>query len=78
MPQIGWFEILIIVVLSILIIGPKDFPIVLKKIGKWVGSFKNYFSEIQRDMTDAENVIKDEISIEKDFSNITDNKKKDE
>ena len=32
MPQIGWFEILIIVVLSILVIGPKDFPIVLKKL----------------------------------------------
>ena len=78
MPQIGWFEILIIVVLSILIIGPKDFPIVLKKIGKWVGSFKNYFSEIQRDIADAQNVIEDEISIEEDFSNITDNKKKDE
>ena len=78
MPQIGWFEILIIVVLSILIIGPKDFPIVLKKIGKWVGSFKNYFSEIQRDMTDAQNDIEDEISIEKNFPNITDNKKKDE
>ncbi len=78
MPQIGWFEILIIVVLSILIIGPKDFPIVLKKIGKWVGSFKNYFSEIQRDITDTQNVIEDEISIEKNFPNITDNKKKDE
>ena len=78
MPQIGWFEILIIVVLSILIIGPKDFPIVLKKIGKWIGSFKNYFSEIQRDITDVENVVEDEIPFEKDFSNITDNKKKDE
>ena len=33
MPQIGWFEILIVVVLAILIIGPKDFPIMLKKIG---------------------------------------------
>ena len=32
MPQIGWFEILIIVVLAILVIGPKDFPIVLKKL----------------------------------------------
>ena len=72
------FEILIIVVLSILIIGPKDFPIVLKKIGKWVGSFKNYFSEMQRDITETQNVIEDEISIEEDFSNITNNKKKDE
>ena len=75
MPQIGWFEILIIVVLAILIIGPKDFPIMLKKIGSWVGSFKNYFSEIQRDITDVENVIEDEISLEKDLTN---NKKKDE
>ena len=39
MPQIGWFEILIVVVLAILIIGPKDVPVMLKKIGSWVGSF---------------------------------------
>ena len=52
MPQIGWFEILIIVVLSIIIIGPKDFPIVLKKIGGWMGSIKRYFNEIQKGMTD--------------------------
>ena len=78
MPQIGWFEILIIVVLAILIIGPKDFPIMLKKIGSWVGSFKNYFSEIQKDMTDMENAVEDEISLEKNYSNKNDDKKKDE
>ena len=75
MPQIGWFEILIIVVLAILIIGPKDFPIMLKKIGSWIGSFKNYFSEVQRDITDVENVIEDEILPEKDLSNVTDKNK---
>ena len=78
MPQIGWFEILIIVVLTILIIGPKDFPIMLKKIGSWVSSFKNYFNEMQKDITDVENVIEDEISLKKDLSKITDNNKKDE
>ena len=78
MPQIGWFEILIIVVLSILIIGPKDFPIVLKKIGSWMGYIKRYFSEIQKDMTDMENVVEDEISLEKSNSNQTSDKKKDE
>ena len=78
MPQIGWFEILIIVVLSIVIIGPKDFPIVLKKIGSWMGYIKRYFSEIQKDMTDMENVVEDEISLEKKYSNQTKNKKKDE
>ena len=78
MPQIGWFEILIIVVLSIVIIGPKDFPIVLKKIGIWMGNIKRYFSEIQKDMTDMENAVEDEISLEKDYSNQTSDKKKDE
>jgi len=78
MSQIGWFEILIIVVLSIVIIGPKDFPIVLKKIGSWMGYIKRYFSEIQKDMTDMENVVEDEISLEKDYSNQTSDKKKDE
>ncbi len=78
MPQIGWFEILIIVVLAILIIGPKDFPIMLKKIGSWVSSFKNYFSEVQRDITDVENVFEDEISAEKDLSNVVNDNKKDE
>ena len=78
MPQIGWFEILIVVVLSILIIGPKDFPIMLKKIGSWVGSFKNYFSEIQKDITDVENTVEDEISLKRDHSDITGNKKKNE
>ena len=78
MPQIGWLEILIIVVLSIVIIGPKDFPIVLKKIGSWMGYIKRYFSEIQKDMTDMENTVEDEISLEKDYSNQTSDKKKDE
>ncbi len=78
MPQIGWFEILIIVVLAILIIGPKDFPIMLKKIGSWIGSFKNYFNEVQKDITEVENTIEDEISSVKNLSNVADKDKKDE
>ena len=78
MPQIGWFEILIVVVLAILIIGPKDFPIMLKKMGTWIGTFKNYFSEVQKDIADMENTVEKEILSEKYPSNINDNKKKDE
>ena len=78
MPQIGWFEILIIVVVAILIIGPKDFPIMLKKIGSWIGSFKNYFREVQNEISDIENTIEEDIPIKKDFSITTNNKKKDE
>ena len=78
MPQIGWFEILVIVVLSILIIGPKDFPIMLKKIGSWIGSIKRYFSEIQKDVTDMENSVEEEISLKDNYSKNNKDKKKDE
>ena len=78
MPQIGWFEILIIVVLAILIIGPKDFPIVLKKIGSWMGSVKRYFNEIQKDVTNMESAVKKEISLEENYLKKTKDNKKDE
>jgi len=67
MPQIGWFELLIIVVVAILIIGPKDFPIVLKKAGSWIKTVKNYFSDVQSNinqMTDLE-INKNELSAKK-------------
>ena len=48
MPQIGWLELIIIIGLSIVIIGPKDFPVVLKKIGSWFGSVKRYVSNLQK------------------------------
>ena len=64
MPQIGWFEILLIVVVSILVIGPKDFPIMLKKIGSWIGSIKKYFNELQ----DEVSLYEDESDEEKNLS----------
>jgi len=76
MPQIGWFEILIIVVLAILIVGPKDFPIMLKKIGSWVGSFRNYFSEIHRNIEEVKNIEEDEIPSKDKFRNKRDNNEK--
>ena len=67
MPQIGWLEILIVVVVAILIIGPKDFPIVLKKIGSWIGSAKRYVANIQNEVSSLEN---------EDFSNDNKGEKK--
>tara|TARA_B100001093_G_scaffold518934_1_gene605655 strand:+ start:11979 stop:12194 length:216 start_codon:yes stop_codon:yes gene_type:complete len=56
MPQIGWFELLIIVVIAILVIGPKDFPIVLRKIGSWISSVKGYFSDVQSNINEITNL----------------------
>jgi len=55
MPQIGWFEILIIVSLAIIIIGPKDFPFMLKKVGSWIGSIKRYVANVQNEVASLEN-----------------------
>ena len=54
MPQIGWFEILIIVSIAIIVIGPKAFPIMLKKIGSWIGSVKKFASNIQNEVSSFE------------------------
>ena len=54
MPQIGWFEILIIVAVAIIVIGPKDFPFMLKKIGSWIGSIKRYINNIQQEVSNLE------------------------
>ena len=54
MPQIGWFEILIIVAVAIIVIGPKDFPFMLKKIGSWIGSIKKYINNIQQEVSNLE------------------------
>ena len=58
MPQIGWFEILIIVAVAIVVIGPKDFPIMLRKIGSWIGTIKRYVNNFQDQVSvlDKENI----------------------
>jgi sec-independent protein translocase protein TatB len=74
MPQIGWLEILSIVIIAILVLGPKEFPIALKKIGSYFGKLKNTLSSFQREV----NSVTDNIDIEKDInkSEVNNNKNK--
>ena len=65
MPQIGWLEILAIVIIAILVLGPKEFPIALKKIGSYFGKLKNTLSNFQREV----NSVTENIDIEKDLTN---------
>ena len=60
MPQIGWSELLVIIVLAILIIGPKDFPVVVKKIGSYVKKVKSYITEIQDDIENVTDIASEE------------------
>ena len=46
MPTIGWFEILIVVAIAIIVLGPKDFPVMLKKVGSMIGTAKKYINNL--------------------------------
>ncbi len=65
MPQIGWLEILAIVIIAILVLGPKEFPIALKKIGSYFGKLKNTISSFQREV----NSVSEDIDLDKDIDN---------
>ena len=72
MPQIGWLEILAIVIIAILVLGPKEFPIALKKIGSYFGKLKNTLSSFQREVSS----VTEKIDIDKDISDQKNVKKK--
>ena len=44
-----------IIIIAIIIIGPKDFPIMLKKVGSWIGSAKRYVSNVQNEVSSLGN-----------------------
>ena len=69
MPTIGWFEILLVVAVAIIVIGPKDFPFMLKKVGSWIGTTKRYISNIQSEVADLDigsNEIENPVEEKKD------------
>ena len=73
MPQIGWFEILLIIMIAIVVIGPKDFPIMLKKIGSFFGSIKRYVNNFQNEISEIEETSK----IDKEIDDENSKKKED-
>ena len=53
MLDIGWTEILIITVIALFVVGPKDIPKVLRTIGIWIGKFKSISRDFQNTVHDA-------------------------
>jgi sec-independent protein translocase protein TatB len=64
MPQIGWLEILAVVIIAVLVLGPKEFPIALKKIGSYIGKIKKTLSDFQREVSSVTN----ELDLEKEVN----------
>lgn len=68
MLDIGWSELLVIAVVAIVVIGPKDLPRVMRLIGQWTGrmrrvarDFQNQFNEAlkEADLEDVKKSIDD-------------------
>ncbi|MBT5429495.1 MAG: twin-arginine translocase subunit TatB [Rhodospirillaceae bacterium] len=69
--DIGWTEITVILVIAIIVIGPKDLPKVLRTVGQWVArakamtrDFRGHVDEMIRE-TEIDEVKKQIDSIDK-------------
>ena len=73
MPQIGWLEILAVIIVAILVLGPREFPIALKKIGSYFGKIKNTLSNFQKEVSS----VTSDLDVEKDIDRQEEKKIKD-
>ena len=53
MLDIGWTEILVITVVALFVVGPKDIPKALRTVGVWIGKLKSLSREFQNTVEDA-------------------------
>jgi len=51
--DISWSELLVIAVVAIVVIGPKDLPRVLRSLGRWTGQVKRMAREFQNQFNEA-------------------------
>ena len=51
--DIGWSELLVIGVVALIAIGPKELPGVLRSVGQWMGKIRRMASEFQGQFQEA-------------------------
>src|SRR5688500_20196347 len=51
--DIGWSELLVIGVVALIAIGPKELPGVLRMVGQWLGKARRMASEFQGQFQEA-------------------------
>ncbi|MBI1188821.1 MAG: twin-arginine translocase subunit TatB [Alphaproteobacteria bacterium] len=47
LPQLGFTEILLLSVLALVVIGPKDLPLMARKIGRWIARMRGLAAEFR-------------------------------
>ena len=51
--DLGWTELLVIGVVALIVVGPKDLPVLFRNIGRWVGKARGMAREFSKAMNDA-------------------------
>lgn len=51
--EIGWSELLIVAVVALVVVGPKDLPVLLRTIGRYVGDAKRLMGSLRTQFDDA-------------------------
>ena len=72
--DIGFFELMIIMGIAVVVIGPQNLPKLAKAIGKGGGEFQKTFSGLKQDVMDEAEGLKQTVnvdSLEQDISSAT-------
>ena len=51
--DIGWSELLVIAVVAIIVVGPKDLPKLMRSVGHYAGKLRRAAADFQRQFEDA-------------------------
>ena len=51
--DLGWTELLVIGVVALIVVGPKDLPVLFRRVGQFVGKAKGMAREFSQAMNDA-------------------------
>ena len=68
--DIGWSELLVIAVVALIAIGPKELPGVLRMVGQWMGKIRRMASDFQGQFQEAMREAEVE-GLKKEFDDIT-------
>lgn len=69
MLEFGGWEIFVVLALALIVVGPKDLPVLVRKVGQWVGKARSMARDFQAGMNEAAREVElDELKKSADIS----------
>jgi len=62
--DIGFFEIMILMAVAVVVIGPKNLPKLAKAIGRGWGEFQNTFNSLKQEVLDETENLKQNVNLD--------------